>query len=217
MIRIWPRTSTQPVHDAVGKARDRGEGEPGGWLRQAATRLAALVDDRGMTISVAAAESLLRERLSRIANRLGISWHQAQRGFDVSALDAFADRLVAAFATEEPGGDLFSLPRTAQISVSGLGRLIAGLAESLLAYERTAALDDAERAARRHEITELLSVAGLMQSDSSQGDVSAPPAVFLRTARIFTTVADLTDQPELANTLRRDAIRARTAAVPEMN
>lgn len=170
-----------------------------------------------MTTSVDAAESLLRERLSRNANRLGISRHQAQLNFDESALDAFADRLVATFAAEEPGGDLFSLPRTAQISVSGFGRLIAGLAESLLAYEATAVLGDAERAVRRHEIAELLSVAGLMQSDSSQADVSAPPAVFLRIARIFTTVADLTDQPELADALRRDAIRARTAAVPEMN
>jgi hypothetical protein len=121
--------------------------------------------------------------------------------------------LVATFATEAPGGDLFALPHDAQISVASFGRLIAGLAETLLFFESYPAIDDADRRARLHETTQLLSLAGLIQSDHDGGAIAAPPALFLRIARTLTTVAELTENSALADALHRDATRARTAAM----
>jgi hypothetical protein len=77
--------------------------------------------------------------------------------------------------------------------VASFGRLIAGLAEALLFFESYPALDDADRRARLHEIAQLLSLAGLIQSDHAGGAIPAPPAMFSRIARTLTNVAELTD------------------------
>jgi hypothetical protein len=171
------------------------------------------VRERGMTLTVDAAETFLAERHYTAANQLGISEDSARPYLDEAALDELAERLVATFATEEPGGDLFALPRSARISVSSFGRLIAGLAETLLFFESYPAIDDSDRRARLHETTQLLSLAGLIQSDHEGGAIAAPPAMFMRIARTLTTVAELTDNTVLAKAMHRDATRARTAVM----
>ena len=75
----------------------------------------------------------------------------ARQFLDDAALDELAERLVADFADESPGGDLFSLPRTATITVTSFGRLVAALAETIQFYEQYAAIDAADRSARIHE------------------------------------------------------------------
>jgi hypothetical protein len=168
-----------------------------------------------MTLTVDAAETFLAERHYTAAGQLGISERSARPYLDEAALDALADRLVATFASEEPGADLFTLPRSARISVASFGRLITGLAESLLFLENYPALDDADRRARRHETAQLLSLTGLIQSDHAGGAIAAPPAMFSRIARTLTNVADLTDNTALATALRRDAMRARAASITD--
>ena len=71
--------------------------------------------------------------------------------------------------------------------------------------------DEADRRARIHETAQLLLLAGLIQSDHDHGPIAAPPAMFSRIARTLTTVAELTDNAGLAQALRRDAMRARSA------
>lgn len=64
-----------------------------------------------MTLTVDAAETFLAERHYTVAKQLGITEQTAQPYLDEEALDALADRLVATFAIEEPGADLFAFPR----------------------------------------------------------------------------------------------------------
>ncbi|MCA2304882.1 hypothetical protein JF770_15050 [Mycobacterium intracellulare] len=182
------------------------------WLHESAVELVTRVRERGMTLTLDSAETFLAERHSIAAKQLGITEHSAKPYLDDVALEALADRLVATFATEEPGGDLFTLPRTAHISVASFGLLIAGLAETLLFFEAYPAIDEDDRRARRQETTQLLSLAGLIQSAHADGAIAAPPAMFSRIARTLTNAADLTDNADLAVALRRDAMRARTAA-----
>jgi hypothetical protein len=185
------------------------------WLRESAADLVARVRERGMTLTVDAAETFLAERHSTAAEQLGIKELSARPYLDEAALDALADRLVETFAAEEPGGNLFTLPRGAQISVATFGRLIAGLAETLLFFESYPAIDEADRRARLHETAQLLSLAGLIQSDHAGGAIAAPPAMFSRIARTLSTVAELTDDTGLAHALGRDAMYARAAATTD--
>lgn len=134
------------------------------WLHACATDLVTRVRERGMTLTLDVAETSLAEQHSIAAKQLDISEASARPYLDDAALDALADRLVAAFATEEPGGDLFTLPRTAHISVASFGLLIAGLAETLLFFEASPSMDEANHRARLHETTQLVSLAGLIQS-----------------------------------------------------
>jgi hypothetical protein len=181
------------------------------WLNEYATKLVERIGARGMTLSHEAAKALLIERHRTASQQLGISERSAQENLDDATLDALAEDLVATFADEEPGGDLFALPRTACISVSSFGRLISALAEAILFFETHPINDEADRRARIHETAQLLSLAGLIQSDHDHGPIAAPPAMFSRIARTLTTVAELTDNAGLAHALRRDAMRARSA------
>lgn len=188
---------------------------PQNWLRNCAIGLSERVEDRGLSLSVDAAETFLAERHITAAEHLGISPRAARQFLDDAALDELADRLVADFADEAPGGDLFSLPRTATITVTSFGRLVAALAETIQFYWQYAAIDDADRSARIHEIAQLLSLAGLIQSqsdDPTQHGIIAPPAMFTRIARILDTAAALTHNQDLGRTLAADSARARAAA-----
>lgn len=198
-----------------GDPTDIGRYRADRWLRESAAGLVARVRERGMTLTVDAAETFLAERHSTAAEQLGIKEHSARPYLDEPALDALADRLVETFDAEEPGGDLFTLPRSAQISVATFGRLIAGLAETLLFFESYPAIDEDDRRARLHETAQLLSLAGLIQSDHTGGAIAAPPAMFSRIARTLTTVAELTDNTDLAHALHRDAMYARAAATTD--
>lgn len=182
------------------------------WLDERAAVLIARISDRGMVLSHEAACTLLAERHATVASQLGMSERSAQPLLDHAALDALADEIVASFTDEEPGENLFALARTVHISVSVFGRLISGLAETLLFYQSTTATTAAERAARQRETAQLLSIAGMIQAEHTQGPIAAPPALLARIARTLTTAADLTDNDALTQALRRDATRARTAA-----
>ena len=129
--------------------------------------LSRRAEDRGLSLSVDAAETFLAERHITASEHLGLSPRAARQFLDDTVLDELADRLVADFADEAPGGDLFSLPRTATITVTSFGRLVAALAETIQFYEQYAAIDATDRSARIHEIAQLLSLAGLIQNQRS--------------------------------------------------
>ena len=160
-----------------------------------------------MILPVETAEAFLAERHHTAAKELGLSERSARPFLDDETLDELADHLVGRFADEEPGTNLFTLPRTAHMSVASFGRLIAGLAETIQFLGTHRAIDDADRRARIHETAQLLSLAGLLQADHTAGPIAAPPAMFSRIARTLTTTADMTDNDELATALRRDAMR----------
>ncbi|SKQ80648.1 hypothetical protein [Mycobacteroides abscessus] len=200
------RPRTDPEQPAAGRRRTPS------WIRDAAAGLVDRVSKRGMTLPVDVAESFLREQNYSAARQLGVDERNARQYLDDDTLNQLADQLVSTFADEAPGTNLFDLPRTAHISVAKLGRLIAGLGETIQFYGTFQEIDDADRRARIHETAQLVSLAGLIQADHTVGPVAAPPAMLARTARTLTTIADLTDNEDLAAALRRDAMRARSAA-----
>ncbi len=177
------------------------------WLRESAAALAKRVKERGMILPIDTAEAFLAERHHAAAQELGLRERSARPYLDDETLDELADHLVGTFADEEPGSDLFTLPRTAHISVASFGRLIAGLAETIQFLGSYGGIKDSDRRARIHETAQLLSLAGLLQADHISGPIAAPPAMFSRIARTLTTTADMTDNDELATALRRDAMR----------
>lgn len=196
------RPRTDPEQPAAGRRTPS-------WFREVAAGLVDRVSKRGMTLTVEVAEAFLREQNYSAARQLGVDERNARQYLDDDTLDELADELVSTFADEAPGTNLFDLPRTAHISVANLGRLIAGLGETIQFYGTFQEIDDADRRARIHETAQLVSLAGLIQSDHTVGPVAAPPAMLARIARTLTTVADLTDNEDLAAALRRDAMRAR--------
>lgn len=179
------------------------------WLRTLATDLVALVQNRGMTLTVAAAEAIVADRITALATTLRITERSARAYIDQDALDGMADGLVASFADEEPGADLLMLPRNAALRISGTGRLVAALAQCALFFESYEGVDEALSRSRGHEITELISMLGLIQAGHETGDVIyAPRALFVRISRILEGAAELTSDPTLSRALRSDAIIA---------
>lgn len=193
---------------------ESGRGRTPRQLRAAAAALVDRVNRRGMTLTVEVAETILREQQYADSVELGSNRRPGRPYPDEDALDELADQLVAGFADEEPGADLFSLARTARMNVASFGRLIAGLAESIQFFGSYTGIDDTDRRARIHETAQLLSLAGMMQADHTSGHITAPPAMFARIARTLTSVAELADNADLAATLRRDAMRARAGSRP---
>lgn len=86
-----------------------------------------------------------------------------------------ADRLVESVADEDPGEDLMLLPRNGAFRVSGIGRLVAALAQSALFSETYAGVDEALSRSRGHEITEPISMLGLIQAGHETGGPRSSP------------------------------------------
>jgi len=183
------------------------------WLRALAADFIARVNDRGMTLSMPAAETLLAERISSLAGDLRISERSARAYVDHVALDGLAESLVASFHDEAPAADLFALPRTSAMGVSDYGRLVAALAECAQFFGTATQLGAEECRSRVLETAQLLALAGLMQAEHDGGnDIAAPPAMFARIERLLHTVADLTHNPALQRALVKDARLACVAA-----
>lgn len=179
------------------------------WLKALATGLVARVQDRGMTLTVAAAEALVADRITALATTLHITERSARSYIDQDALDGMADGLIESFADEEPGRDLLTLPRNGALRVPGIGRLVAALAQCVHFFKTYEAIDEDLSRSRCHELTELISTLGLIQADHETGDVIfAPRALFVRISRILECVADLTSDPNLSSALRGDAFIA---------
>ena len=66
-----------------------------------------------MTLTPAAAETLLADRITAIAATLRITERSARAYIDQDALEGMADSLVSSFADEAPGVDLLTMPREA--------------------------------------------------------------------------------------------------------
>lgn len=182
------------------------------WLRDRATGLAERVNQRGMTLSVDAAETLLARQHTNAVEHLGLTERTARTYLNDAALDELADRLVADFAAEEPATDLGALPRTAAAPVTEYGRLLAALGETILFYQRHPDISTSDRADRVCEIAQLISTAGILQAESVSEAIAAPPALFHRIARTLDTAAALTDNTELSRALHYDSAKARATA-----
>ena len=183
------------------------------WLQTLAAGLVESLEDRGMTVTHSAAEAVLADRISALMATLHISERTARTYLDEDALDGLADNLVASFAAEEPGADLLALPRDGALRISGIGRLVAALAQCVHFFAAYADEDEALSRSRGTEIAGLLSVLGLIQASYEGGDVIfAPRALFVRISRILEGVAELTTDEDVGLALRSDAIIAKAGS-----
>jgi hypothetical protein len=179
------------------------------WLTTLAAGLVDTVQSRGMTLTVTAAEAIVADRIAAVAT-MGISERRARAYIDV---DVLADALVDSFAAEEPGAELLKLPHDAGLRVSGIGRLVAALAQCSHFFARYAEVDEALSRMRGTEIAELISTLGLIQASHEMGDVVfAPRALFVRISRMLENVAELTADADLSRVLREDALLAKAGA-----
>jgi hypothetical protein len=166
-----------------------------------------------MTLTVEAAEAIVAKRITALAAALRITERSARTYFDDDALDGMADSLVESFGDEEPAADLLTLPRNSALRVSGIGRLFAALAQCALFFEAYEGVDEAFSRSRGHEISELISILGLIQAGHEGGDVIlAPRALFVRVSRILYSVAELSSDPDLRLALHSDAIIAKAGS-----
>lgn len=179
------------------------------WLQNLAADFVAKIEDRELTLTVAAAEALLADRIKALAAVLHITERSARAYLDSDALDAMADSLVDSVADEDPGKDLLQLPRNAALRVGNIGRLVAALAQCAHFFTAHQSVDEDLSLNRGTEIIGLLSTLGLIQAAHESGDtVFAPRALFVRISRILNSVADLAVDPNLSRVLRNDAFIA---------
>ncbi len=189
-----------------------GRGRSPQWLRTLAAGLVAKLETRGMTLTLAAAEDVLADRVRAVAATLQITERTARTYVDEDALEGLADTLVESFTAEEPGADLLKLPRDAGLRLSGIGRLVAALAQCAHFFASYVDDEDLGRS-RATETVELISTLGLIQASHQAGDVVfAPRALFIRISRILDGVADLTADAALSLALREDALIARAGS-----
>jgi hypothetical protein len=171
------------------------------------------VNDRGMTLTTAGAEAVLRERISAISATQHITERSARGYIDQDALDGLADGLLDTFSAEAPGSDLMELPRTAALHVPGYGRLIAALSVCVEVYEGHMVVDPDVSGERIHEIAKLITTAGMIQSGHRGGElIFAPAAMFARIERMLSNAADLTDNVGVRRALLADALLAQAGA-----
>ncbi len=189
-----------------------GRGRSPQWLRTLAAGLVAKLETRGMTLTLAAAEDVLADRVRAVAATLQITERTARTYVDEDALEGLADTLVESFTAEEPGADLLKLPRDAGLRLSGIGRFVAALAQCAHFFASYVDDEDLGRS-RATETVELISTLGLIQASHQAGDVVfAPRALFIRISRILDGVADLTADAALSLALREDALIARAGS-----
>jgi len=144
------------------------------WLNSRARAFVELLRERNMSMTVEAAEVLIAGRVHDVGTAMGIGVTSAQRYLDDAAIAALAEAVVAQLDDEDPGTDLLAAPRTATVPVALLGRFIAGIAEASIVFVDHPGIDDNLRDLRTGELTRLISVCGLIQSDHVDGDVSVP-------------------------------------------
>lgn len=209
------------------------------WTQGRVDALRAALDSYGMSMSPAAAEDLITERVDAVAQLMRATKATARRYLTDEAIAGMAESIAISLAEEAPGADLHGAPRTAPVPLYYVGRMVAGLAEAC--QVRFAERDDPEHAETRvTELVKCLSVLGSIASteppshnngtegtegtDGSAGiTVAFPPALLRRVARYLdaaavaaedgATPAGFDEDPvKLARVFRDDATMLRILA-----
>lgn len=205
------------------------------WSQGRVDALLAALDTYGMSMSRAAAEDLITERVNAVAQLMRATKATARHYLTDEAIAGMAESIAFSLAEEAPGADLHGAPRTARVPLYYVGRMVAGLAEAC--QVRFAERDDPEHAETRvTELVKCLSVlGGIVSTEPSPDDgtegtdgsagvtVAFPPALLRRVARYLdaaavaaedgATPAGFDEDPvKLARVFRDDATMLRILA-----
>lgn len=183
------------------------------WLQKMGAAFVERIAEHGMTVTQHFAETVVADRVKAVAAALHITERSARAYIDLDAIAAMADSVAESVADEEPGADLLTLPRTADLPISLAGRIIAGLAECQQFFDTYEATDPELSRDRRNEIAGYISLLGQCQSEYQDDDhIWAPHALFARVSRILDAVSEMTSNQMLSAALHRDATVAKTAS-----
>jgi hypothetical protein len=193
------------------------------WINRQAEVFVQELSDLGLTMTHRQAADLIRERREAVATAMRISPRAAQYYIDDDMTRGIARDLAFSIADEQPGLDVMTADRTAEVPINRVGRTVSALAECALIDMATPDPDAAEK--RLH----YLSTLGIMTTEATRtaldGVVRLPPALINRIARSLELTAELLatqghpdseiSQPSVeaaAAALRRDAEALRGCA-----
>ena len=198
------------------------------WVDGRVDTLLAELHDLGMSVSRAAATTLINERVQWVSSEMDISPTAARRYLTDDTLADLARAMVIAVADETPGADVIQSPRTAAVPLPVIGRGIAGLAEAI--QLRLRERDDIDHLRTTvAQLAQALSAIGQITSDhppdprghAAPAVVMMPPGLVNRAARYLEAAAILVHEgvlPEdftaahagqLEDTFRQDAASLR--------
>jgi hypothetical protein len=160
------------------------------WLDQSAGIFCDELSLLGLEVPRERVIEMLRERLSAVTTRMGMSEQSARLYLTEEHLKEMARGLALTVADERPGVDLRHEPRTIPVSVETIGRVIQALAEAT----RVRAHDDDEVGTDGGLDAILVLTAMLRQSDISAEVVLAPQAALTRAARMLSAAAEIIGQ-----------------------
>jgi hypothetical protein len=198
------------------------------WRDQRVDDLLSALSDLGMSMSRTAAGELLDERVEFVAAQMRVTPQTARTYLTDEALKGLAASMAFDMVEETPGADLVAAPRDAAIPLRLLGRVIAGVGESIRV--RLMEREDLEHArACVAQLAHAQGVLGLVIADQrvlivgGEPVVRVPRALLLRIARYLEAAAELVEggvigyeadveeSRGLPGALRRDARSLREA------
>jgi len=171
------------------------------WVEGRVDTLLAELHNLGMSVSRAAATTLINERVQWVSSEMDISPTAARRYLTDDTLADLARTMVISVADETPGADVIQSPRTAAVPLPVLGRCIAGLAEAI--QIRLRERDDIDHLRTTvAQLAQALSAIGQVTSDHTPdpaGRAAAvvilmPPGLVNRAARYLEAAAILVHQ-----------------------
>ncbi|MFL6127708.1 MAG: hypothetical protein ACJ73E_01410 [Mycobacteriales bacterium] len=134
------------------------------WLDSQVAILLEELSSLGLTLPAAQAEELVRNAVSDVSTRLGISEQSARKYVRPEDVREMAASMAVAIADERPGTSVVSEPRTLPVGYTALGRTIAALVEA--AILRVLA-DDKEGAV---QVMQLISALSLILREDGGSD-----------------------------------------------
>lgn len=158
------------------------------WLEQSTDVMVGELDALGLSAPRAQLGAMIQKTLTEVAETLGISESSARRYLNAERLRGLAQEAALQLAPEQPGADLYDLPRTIPVSLGLLGRAVSALAEAA----RIRVLNSDEFGAQG--ALELLSLLGqiLLEAPEAQlGPIRLPQAALTRAERVLEASAEI--------------------------
>ena len=152
----------------------------GSWLEQRTEVMVGELDALGLSAPRPQLGAMIQKTLTEVAKSLGISEPSARRYLDAERLRRLAQEAALQLAQEQPGADLYGLPRTIPVSLGLLGRTVSALAEAA----RIRVLNGDELGAQ--DALELLSLLGQIVHEAPEallGPLRLPQAALTRAGR----------------------------------
>jgi hypothetical protein len=125
-----PSGARQRRWDAIAARLRPGPSGPRGWLEAAAEVVSEELASFGLAATPPQVAVLVHQRVSAVAEGLGITEASARRYLTDETLRDLARQTAFTIAEERPGADPIDQPREVPMTLNALGRTVAALAEA---------------------------------------------------------------------------------------